>query len=216
MSDEVNRRFTTPYATSMWSRLQTVDRKYAKPGEPGDYRIDLHLGSEQGLEVLKHVTQLRDALKQEEGAKVRKAKNAPLPIQEVLDEEGTPTGEYRLRCRQSEWIEFDGQRKRMSVRVLDAKLKPTQAEPGNGSKVRVAGTFRAWVSKEGFGVTFHPEFCQIVTLLDGGRSLETTGLEAVEDDGAFVDADFEGPSKEASGAFEDETEESEAGGAEDL
>lgn len=178
-------RFTTPRGEAVWPHLNTPDRKFVGEGDPGIFKTDLRVKTEDVQDLLEKLEMQRDDWADMERVDSR----APLPWKEELDEDGQPTGYTVMRFKQKEWIVSNGEKIPMRIKLLDSQREHIDAVVGKGSTIRIAFNARGWKGTAGYGITLHPYAVQVIDLIEAAPS-EISDFEVEE--GGFVASDHDG------------------------
>lgn len=164
---------TTAKGKAFWTYAFTPDTKFKAEGE---YKIKFRQGGQEAIDLQKYVDDLLDQSLAEakEEMPQKKINKHNSVYSEVLDDNGTPTGELEFVFKQKAVItKKDKSTMNMRVAVFDAKGIPITdpVEVGNGSTVKVAYEPFKWVTPTmGAGVTLRFKGLQIIDLVARGGS----------------------------------------------
>ena len=176
---------TTAKGKAFWTYAFTPDTKFDADGK---YHIKLRIGGQEAIDFSKYVDDLIDQSLAEatENNPQKKIKKNNTVYTEVLDDNGTLTGELEFQFKQKATItKKDKSVMNMRVAVFDAKGKPITepVEVGNGSTVKVAYDPFKWVTPTlGAGATLRFKGLQIIDLVERGGS-NADGFGFGEEDG---------------------------------
>ena len=181
-----NLKLTTPQGKAAWPHLNKPDTKFDKDGI---YSINLRLPREDAEGV---VNTIKDVLKESvESAKKeqkgKKVKVAPLPIKDVEDEQGNPTGEVEIKFKLRAVGQSGGDSWEQKPAIFDASGKPMTETVGSGSTVKVGcEVVPYYTSMAGAGVTLRLKAVQVLDLVEytGGGDFDSWSFS--KDDSGFV------------------------------
>lgn len=176
------RDWTTPVAPAKYPKLVTPDTKFKAEGE---YSAKLILSGDTAEKVRQVLEAAQDKAfefyknqfdPKKDAAKLRKMQKADLPMADVLDEDGNPTGQYTITVkRKASGVRKDGSQWNFKVPIKDAKGKPI---PHKGLEIWSGSELRANVSIDGWlratdtavGITLTIQAVQIAKLVKGGAN----------------------------------------------
>ena len=176
---------TTAKGKAFWTYAFTPDTKFDAYGK---YHTKFRIGGQEAIDLAKRVDDLLDQSLAEatENSPQKKIKKNNTVYTEVLDDNGTPTGELEFAFKQNAVItKKDKTTMNMRVAVFDAKGKPitSPVEVGNGSTVKVSYDPYKWVTPTlGAGVTLRFKGLQIIELVERSGS-NADGFGFGEEDG---------------------------------
>ena len=197
-------RVTTPLGSALWPYLNNPDTKF---DEDGVYKVTLRLNQddEESSELISLLQGEADKwyksmVKEKKNPKLKKA---DLPWNEVIDEDGNPTGEMDIRFKLKAKIRTKDDRViENRVALFDAEGTPFKAEDiiGSGSKVKVCADAWGYIAPIGCGVTLRIVAVQIIDLKTyEGKSAQDFGFDKTDG--------FTAPPKEdKAGVSEEEAE----------
>ena len=197
-------RVTTPLGSAVWPYLNTPDTKF---DEDGVYKVSLRL--DQDDEAVSSLVSLlqgeadkwyKSMTKEKKKPKLKKA---DLPWNEVIDEDGNPTGETEIRFKLKAKIRTKDDRViENRVALFDAEGTPFKSEDiiGSGSKLKVCADVWGYMAPIGCGVTLRIVAVQVLALKTyEGKSAQDFGFDKTE---GFTAP----PPQEKEGVSEDEAE----------
>ena len=206
MSYRKHKKITTPVGTAVFPRLNEPDTQYDKDGL---YNVVLRLPSEEAEETIAAITEVfKENLKSVSKEKGKKVKQAPLPIKNVEDEDGSPTGEVDIKFKLRAVGKKDGQSWEQRPALFDSSGKPCSENIGGGSTIKVgAEVVPYFTSSIGAVVTLRLKAVQVVNLVEfssGGfeswgfseeegfvsKGVEKSKESSVEEDEEDSDFDF--------------------------
>ena len=160
-------KIVTPKATCVYPLLNKPDTKFNADGE---YKVTLKVEAEDAAPLIK---QLDEILKTYKEASIKRDPklsrfNVNTPYEEEIDDQGNLTGYYLFKFKQKARIQTnDGRSIDMKIAIVDASRKPTDAQIGGGSEVKIAATVipYAMSSNKAFGLALRPQAVQIINLV---------------------------------------------------
>jgi hypothetical protein len=194
--------FTTPPGLARYPRLSDPDTRFDPDGR---YKVELRWPAEKiepfKAKIDKLIADAFAAWKKDHKKEVADEdfKLQKSIFKQVKDDEGEPTGEVSLNVAMKAVVRWKdkatGQEKSRAQRpvVVDAKGKPTKAEPWSGSTlaVRFAIDPDYWAGQKKFGASVKMIGVQIVKLVQGGeRTAESMGFETYDE--GFDGDEFDG------------------------
>lgn len=221
MSDNKRKKLEplpTPKGIGRWLFIHKAQPKYKKPEET-EFSAQIVLTKQDALPIVKKLTDIAERARQEAIAEATKPKDKKaiseyqlsLPINPEEDDDGNETGNYVLKAKQNEFIVGKGGKQRMKIAVVDAQLKPTKANPGTGSTIRLKTDIVPFVmpATEKVGVSLRLKAVQIIDLVAYGGADDISGFD--KEDG------FTDPGEDSEDGFEaEEGVEEPAGGKADF
>jgi hypothetical protein len=182
---------TTPIGVAVYPHLNRPDTKF---NADGDYSVKLRLTAEDAESLVEKIDQAVEdnfAKVKKDNPKKKVKKSDFLPY-DTDEETGEITLSFKLNAvgKNSK----TGETWKNTVKLFDAKGKPTKAKVGGGSRVRVAAEINPYYTPTiGAGVSLRLKAVQIEELMQGGDAT-SYGFDEIEDgfDAADVeDDDFE-------------------------
>ena len=160
-------KIVTPKATCVYPLLNKPDTKFNADGE---YKVTLKVEAEDAAPLIK---QLDEILKTYKEASIKRDPklsrfNVTTPYEEEIDDQGNLTGYYLFKFKQKARIQTnDGRSIDMKIAIVDASRKPTDAQIGGGSEVKIAATVipYAMSTNKAFGLALRPQAVQIINLV---------------------------------------------------
>ena len=193
-------RITTPKGIAVWPWLNEPDRKF---NANGDFKVNLQLSKEDAGDFIKKLEDIyREHYKETCKAEGKtKLKKADLPVIEVEDDEGNPTGEVQVKFKLKAQYEYEGKKISQRPILLDAKRQPMTETIGGGSTIRVGcEVYPYYTATIGVGLSLRCKVVQVLELKEfapgaGGFDFEEEeGFEAMsasmESNEAIDDDDF--------------------------
>lgn len=175
------------------AKFPWLNRPDTKFNLEGDFKVDVVLTPDEAQPLIDRLEAMQaEALKEAQAKKKgKRVKQADLPIQPELDEDGEETGNFVLRTKMkaSGVSKKTGKPWSRKLPLFDAQGTPTNVRVGGGSEIIVAFEPSAYDSSSvGVGVTLRMEAVQVITLREGGgASSSSFGFGSVE--GGFVASD---------------------------
>ena len=178
-------RVTTPLGSAVWPYLNNPDTKF---DEDGVYKVTLRLNQddEESSELISLLQGEADKwyksmVKEKKNPKLKKA---DLPWNEVIDEDGNPTGEMDIRFKLKAKIRTKDDRViENRVALFDAEGTPFKSEDiiGSGSKLKVCADVWGYMAPIGCGVTLRIVAVQVLDLKTyEGKSAQDFGFDKTE------------------------------------
>lgn len=179
-------KLTTPSGKAAWPHVNTPDTKFDKDGI---YSINLRLTKEDAEEVVKTIKGvLKESVKTaEKENKGKKVKVAPLPIKDVEDEQGNPTGEVEIKFKLRAVGQSGGDSWEQKPALFDASGKPMTETVGSGSTCKVGcEVVPYYTAMAGAGVTLRLKAVQVLDLVEytGGGDFDSWSFS--KEDSGFV------------------------------
>tara|TARA_Y100000310_G_C20677499_1_gene813937 strand:+ start:402 stop:1013 length:612 start_codon:yes stop_codon:yes gene_type:complete len=171
--------------TLVYPHLKTPDTKFNAAGE---YSTKVRVDAEEHERVLALLEPVRDAyIENDPKAEDREDWRKKMPFKK--DKE---SGDFVWSFKQkATHTKADGDTINFSVAIIDASLKPTNANPWGGTVAKLRFTAQPYGmdSSEAYGLSLRPNCVQILELVTGSGGANTEGFEqeeGFEDDGSFV------------------------------
>ena len=166
-------KMVSPAGIAVWPHLNSPDTKFDKGDGSGEYKVDVKLDEATAQPVIDKLQKILDQYHAEEISQNPKVKqfNTHLPIQEEVDDQGNLTGSWILRVKQKARIHTNNNGPvDMKVALFDAKRRPTNAEIGGGSTLKVATTIVPYTmpSNKAVGISLRLNAVQVINLVEGG------------------------------------------------
>lgn len=203
MSYRKHLKITTPVGIAVFPRLNEPDTQFDKDGL---YNVILRLPSDIAKETISKITGVfKENLKNIKEEKGKKVKEAPLPIKNVEDEDGSPTGEVDIKFKLRAIGQKDGQKWEQRPALFDSSGKPLSETIGGGSTIKIgAEVVPYYTSTVGAGVTLRLKAVQVIKLVEfSSVGFESWGFSEEE---GFVSKGKEEP-KESKEVSSDQDEE---------
>jgi hypothetical protein len=167
----------SPSGIACWPYLNSPDSKFASPGDPGSYKVDLKLSLDEAADFMSSVEDFRDSHMD--------GRPANLPWKKELDENNKETGNILIRFTQKEFIKTTRGNMPMAILLIDGSKQKMSEIIGPGSTIKVKCNARVWTVKGETGVTLHPVVVQCTDLKES-MAASSDGFDEV--DGAFSSA----------------------------
>ena len=165
-------KMVSPTGIAVWPHLNSPDTKFDQGGA-GEYKVSVKLTEAAAQPVIDRLQKILDQYQAEEIAQNIKVKQFTprLPIEEEVDDQGNLTGNWLLKVKQKAQIVTANGIVDMKVALFDAKRRPTQAEIGGGSTLKVSTTIVPYTmpSSKSVGISLRLNAVQIISLVAGGR-----------------------------------------------
>ena len=181
-----NVKLTTPSGTAAWPHVNTPDTKFDKDGV---YSINLRLPKDDAKDTITTIQSvLKDSVKSaEKENKGKKVKVAPLPIKDVEDEQGNPTGDVEIKFKLRAVGKNGGEQWEQRPALFDASGKPMSETVGSGSTVKVGcEVVPYYTAMAGAGVTLRLKAVQVLELVEYSGGGDFDSWEFSKDESGFV------------------------------
>ena len=176
-----NPKVTTPKGLAVWPWLNEPDRKFNANGE---YKVNLQMAHEDAQPFIEKLEEIHKEHYQEtcKREKKQKLKKADLPITDVFDDEGNPTGEVQIKFKLKAQYEYDGKKITQRPVLMDSKRQPMKEVIGGGSVIRVGcDVYPYYTATIGVGLSLRCKIVQVLELKE--YSPGTDGFDFDEEDG---------------------------------
>ena len=165
-------KMVSPTGIAVWPHLNSPDTKFDQGGA-GEYKVSVKLTEAAAQPVIDRLQKILDQYQAEEIAQNVKVKQFTprLPIEEEVDDQGNLTGNWLLKVKQKAQITTANGIVDMKVALFDAKRRPTQAEIGGGSTLKVSTTIVPYTmpSSKSVGISLRLNAVQVINLVEGGK-----------------------------------------------
>ena len=173
----------SPAGIAVWPYLNSPDTKFDNGGA-GEYKVSVKLTEDAAQPVIDKLQKILDQYQAEEISQNPKVKQFTprLPIEEEVDDQGNLTGNWLLKVKQKAQITTANGIVDMKVALFDAKRRPTNAEIGGGSTLKVATTIIPYTmpSNKAVGISLRLYAVQVLNLVEGGSDSDGSMFD-VED-----------------------------------
>ena len=178
MPRKKNTKITTPVGIAQWPRLNKPDTKFNKEGI---YSVSLRLTREDSEPLVKLMNEILathiDTLKKE-------VKQAPLPIKDVNDQDGSPTGEIEIKFKLNAVGLNGGDRWEQRPALFDSSGKPMTDDIGGGSKIKIgAEVVPYYTDMAGAGITLRLKAVQVIELVEYTKGDSFNSWEFTQEEG---------------------------------
>ena len=177
-------KMVSPAGIAVWPHLNSPDTKFDKGDGSGEYKVDVKLDEATAQPVIDKLQKILDQYQAEEISQNPKVKQFTprLPIEEEVDDQGNLTGNWLLKVKQKAQITTANGIVDMKVALFDAKRRPTNAEIGGGSTLKVATTIIPYTmpSNKAVGISLRLYAVQVLNLVEGGSDSDGSMFD-VED-----------------------------------
>jgi len=164
-------KMVSPAGIAVWPYLNSPDTKFDNGGA-GEYKVSVKLTEAAAQPVIDKLQKILDQYQAEEISQNPKVKQFTprLPIEEEVDDQGNLTGNWLLKVKQKAQITTANGIVDMKVALFDAKRRPTNAEIGGGSTLKVATTIVPYTmpSNKAVGISLRLNAVQVINLVEGG------------------------------------------------
>lgn len=164
-------KMVSPAGIAVWPYLNSPDTKFDNGGA-GEYKVSVKLTEAAAQPVIDKLQKILDQYQAEEISQNPKVKQFTprLPIEEEVDDQGNLTGNWLLKVKQKAQITTANGIVDMKVALFDAKRRPTNAEIGGGSTLKVATTIVPYTmpSNKAVGISLRLYAVQVLNLVEGG------------------------------------------------
>lgn len=176
-------KMVSPAGIAVWPYLNSPDTKFDNGGA-GEYKVSVKLTEDAAQPVIDKLQKILDQYQAEEISQNPKVKQFTprLPIEEEVDDQGNLTGNWLLKVKQKAQITTANGIVDMKVALFDAKRRPTNAEIGGGSTLKVATTIIPYTmpSNKAVGISLRLYAVQVLNLVEGGSDSDGSMFD-VED-----------------------------------
>lgn len=176
-------KMVSPAGIAVWPYLNSPDTKFDNGGA-GEYKVSVKLTEAAAQPVIDKLQKILDQYQAEEISQNPKVKQFTprLPIEEEVDDQGNLTGNWLLKVKQKAQITTANGIVDMKVALFDAKRRPTNAEIGGGSTLKVATTIIPYTmpSNKAVGISLRLYAVQVLNLVEGGSDSDGSMFD-VED-----------------------------------
>jgi hypothetical protein len=177
-------RVVSPRGKVTWAYIERPDTKFSDEGE---YRLAFTIPREDAKKFMAQIDEWMDLSLKESGAK----KQAEPPYTEDGDD-------VLFKFKQKPFFKSkNGEKRKVTIRLIDSKLNPCSASVGRGSEVKVSFRPVTWMVQGGAGVTLYMDAVQIINLIP---------YNPVADMGFEEEEGFEDSSDSTSLEFKEEDE----------
>ena len=176
-------RITTPIGTAQWPWLKEPDTKFDKDGV---YRVNLRMTKEEGESTVKEITKILDSyVKQlKDDPQNKNIKIGPLPIKDVEDEDGVPTGEIEFKFKMKAVVGSGADKWEQRPAIFDSQKRPMSENIGGGSRMRIGAELIPYNSPAvGVGISLRLKTVQVIDLVEFGGGLDPDSWEFDKEDG---------------------------------
>jgi hypothetical protein len=170
MNDRI--KMTSPVGVARFPKLNTPDTKFK---EEGEYSVQLQLSkdSPENQSFINELAKIYEANYKTVSAENRgkKIKRMDPPWKDGVDRDGNDLNCWDLRIKMpaSYMSKQDGKKVEMRPAIFDAKLNPSKAEVGGGSKIRVNFDVSPfYVPALGAGISLRLRAVQVLELSQRG------------------------------------------------
>jgi hypothetical protein len=176
-------KIVTPEGIAVWPRLNEPDREFDSAGL---FHVKLRISGKEAEGFMGHVTTFRDeqyaSFCSQKGKK--KLEQNPLPWKEDEENPGDFLISFKLKAKITS---RNGDSWEQRPTILDAQLKPTTANIGGGSKLKISTEVNPYCTPSGTtGVTLWCKAVQVLDLVEYGGGGDhgftaTSGFSSEED-----------------------------------
>ena len=177
-------RVVSPRGKVTWAYIDRPDTKFSDEGE---YRLAFSIPRKDAKKFMAQIDEWMDTSLKESGA----TKQADPPYTEDGDD-------VLFKFKQKPFFKSKtGEKRKVTIRLIDSKLHPCSASIGRGSEVKVSFRPVTWMVQGGAGVTMYMDAVQIINLIP---------YNPVADMGFEEEEGFEDASDSTSLEFKEEDE----------
>lgn len=198
-----NVRYTTEAGTASWPHLNSPDTQFDKDGV---YSVSLLLTKEAAEPLLTQMTEVVNEFV--ESGKAKSKKMAPLPVKDVEDDDGNPTGDVQIKFKLKAVGKSGSDTWEQRPSIFDAAGKPMTEQVGSGSKIKVGCEVVPYsTAMAGTGVTLRLKAVQVLELVeftggDGFDSWEFSKEQGFTTDGTSQEESGDSPEPQHSSGFD--------------
>ena len=178
-----NETITTPVGIAKYPHLNKPDTKFDKEGV---YVVSLIFDKEKAAGL---VAKMKGIL-QDFCISNNEKRKAPLPIKDVTNAEGEPTGEIEIKFKLRAIGRKGNDTWEQKPLLVDSKRTPTDAPVGGGSKLKVGAEIVPYMSpRDGCGITMRLKAVQIIELVKYSPNGGLAAWEFTEEEGFVSDGE---------------------------
>ena len=175
-------RQVSPSGKVAWAYLERPNTKFS---EEGEYQLAFTMPRKEAKKFMATIDEWMDSSQKESGAK----KLANPPYKEDGDD-------VLFKFKQKPFFKSkNGEKRKATVRLIDAKLNPCNVSVGRGSDVKVSFRPNFWNVQGGAGVTLYMDAVQVINLIP---------YNPISDMGFEEEEGYEDSSEDTSAEFKQE------------
>ena len=177
-------RVVSPKGKVAWAYLERPNTKFSDEGE---YQLAFTMLRKEAKKFMAQIDGWMDDSQKESGAK----KLADPPYKEDGDD-------VLFKFKQKPFFKSkNGEKRKVTIRLIDSKLNPCNVSVGRGSEVKVSFRPVAWTVQGGAGITLYMDAVQVINLIP---------YNPISDMGFETEEGFEDSSDSTSEDFQAEDE----------
>ena len=157
-----NVRFTTEAGTAQWPHLNSPDTQF---DQDGVYHVSLRISKDDAEPLM---TLMSDTVNEfTASGKAKSKKLAPLPVKDVEDDDGNPTGDVQIKFKLRAVGKKGSDTWEQRPALFDASGKPMTENIGSGSTIKVGCEVIPYsTAMAGTGVTLRLKAVQVLQLVE--------------------------------------------------
>ena len=177
-------RVVSPRGKVTWAYLERPNTRFSDEGE---YQLAFTIPSKNAKKFMAQIDEWMETSMSDSGAQ----KQADPPYKEDGDD-------VLFKFKQKPFFKAkNGEKRKVTIRLIDCKLHPCNVSIGRGSEVKVSFRPVAWTVQGGAGVTMYMDAVQVINLIP---------YNPVADMGFEEEEGFEDSSDASSMEFQEEDE----------
>ena len=173
-------RVVSPSGKVTWAYIERPNTKFS---EEGEYQLAFTIPRKEAKKFMATIDEWMESSQKESGAK----KMADPPYKEDGDD-------VLFKFKQKPFFKSkNGEKRKATIRLIDAKLNPYNVSIGRGSDVKVSFRPAFWTVQGGAGVTLYMDAVQVINLIPY-NPISDMGFEeeeGYEDSSGSIASDFQ-------------------------
>ena len=173
-------RVVSPSGKVTWAYIERPNTKFS---EEGEYQLAFTIPRKEAKKFMATIDEWMESSQIESGAK----KMADPPYKEDGDD-------VLFKFKQKPFFKSkNGEKRKATIRLIDAKLNPCNVSIGRGSDVKVSFRPAFWTVQGGAGVTLYMDAVQVINLIPY-NPISDMGFEeeeGYEDSSGSIASDFQ-------------------------
>ena len=173
-------RVVSPSGKVTWAYIERPNTKFS---EEGEYQLAFTIPRKEAKKFMATIDEWMESSQKESGAK----KMADPPYKEDGDD-------VLFKFKQKPFFKSkNGEKRKATIRLIDAKLNPCNVSIGRGSDVKVSFRPAFWTVQGGAGVTLYMDAVQVINLIPY-NPISDMGFEeeeGYEDSSGSIASDFQ-------------------------
>ena len=173
-------RVVSPSGKVTWAYIERPNTKFS---EEGEYQLAFTIPRKEAKKFMATIDEWMESSQKESGAK----KMADPPYKEDGDD-------VLFKFKQKPFFKSkNGEKRKATIRLIDAKLNPCNVSIGRGSDVKFSFRPAFWTVQGGAGVTLYMDAVQVINLIPY-NPISDMGFEeeeGYEDSSGSIASDFQ-------------------------